>query len=75
MNWLAFFAALVRLMTSLADWLRTRSLLVAGEAKGRASSDTAHARMAAEQGERMQEIAAVPPTRAQVEKRLEEGDA
>jgi hypothetical protein len=75
MNWLAFMAALVRLMTSLADWLRTRSLLAAGEAQGRSASDDAHARTAAEQGGRMREIADSPPTRAEVEKRLEEGRA
>lgn len=75
MNWLPFLAALVRLMTSLANWLRTHALLAAGEAKGRAASDATHARAAAEQGERMREIAATPPTRAEIEKRLEEGGA
>jgi hypothetical protein len=75
MNWLSLIVALVKLATSLAEWLRARSLLVAGEAKGRASSDADHARTAAEQGARMRGIAAAPPTGAEIEKRLEEGNA
>ena len=75
MNWLSLVAPLVRLAAALADWLRARSLLAAGEAKGRAASEAARARAAAEQGERMREIAATPPSRAEIEKRLEEGGA
>jgi hypothetical protein len=73
MSWLPLFVALAKLATEFLGWLRERALLVAGESKGRADSDAAHARLAAEQAERMREIAAVPPTRADIERRLNEG--
>lgn len=73
MNWLSLFAALARLAAEFLGWLRERALLAAGETRGRAESDAAHARVAAEQEKRMREIAAVPPTRADIERRLNEG--
>jgi hypothetical protein len=75
MNWLALVAALAKFASSLSGWLRERALLIAGEAKGRAASDADHAEAAAEQGARMREIAARPPARNQIDKRLEEGSA
>jgi hypothetical protein len=75
MNWLALLSAFVKLATSLSGWLRERALVRAGEAKGRAASDADHAREAAEQGARMREIAARPPARNEIDKRLEEGGA
>jgi len=75
MNWLTFFTAVAKLAAAFADWLRARTLLTAGEAKGRAESDAAHARAAEEQARRMREIAASKATRTEIEKRLEEGSA
>ncbi len=75
MNWLSFFAALVKLVTAIANALRDRKLVAAGEASGRAASDADHARAAAERGEAMRQIAEKPPTRAELDKRLEEGNA
>ncbi len=75
MNWLSLLAAFAKLAAALADWLRARTLLTAGEAQGRAASDAAHARAAAEQAARMRDIAASPPSRTEIEKRLEEGSA
>lgn len=75
MSWLALFGALAKLAVAAAHWLRDKTLLAAGEARGRALSDAAHARTAAEQGRRMQEIAARPPGRVEIEQRLDEGSA
>jgi hypothetical protein len=75
MTWLSLLASLAKLAGEFIGWLRERALLSAGEIKGRAESDADHARAAAEQGERMQAIAASKPTREQSEKRLEEGNA
>lgn len=75
MNWLALFTALAKLAGAIASAFRDRSLIATGEARGRAASDAAHARAAAAQGERMREIAVKPPTRAEADKRLEEGSA
>jgi len=75
MNWLALLGALVKLATAIADMLRDRGLIAAGETHGRAASDADHAREAAERGAAMREIASRPPARADVEKRLEEGSA
>jgi hypothetical protein len=75
MNWLALLAALSKLASAIASAFRDRSLLSAGEARGRAAADAEHARTAAEAGARMREIAVNPSPRAVVDKRLEEGSA
>jgi hypothetical protein len=75
MNWLALLSALAKFASSFSGWLRERSLVRIGEAKGRAASDADHAEAAAEQGARMREIAARPPARNEIDKRLEEGSA
>jgi len=75
MSWLSLFAALAKLATEFLGWLRERALLSAGEAKGRAESEAAHDRAAAEQAKRMRAIAAAKPAREESEKRLEEGSA
>jgi hypothetical protein len=75
MNWLSLLAEFVKFANSLTGWLRERALTSAGEAKGRAASDAGHAAAAAEQGARMREIAARPPARNELDKRLEEGSA
>lgn len=75
MNWLSLIAALAKLATALADALRDWKLLAAGEARGRAASDADHARTAEKRGRAMREIAARPPARADIDKRLEEGSA
>ena len=38
MNWLSLFAAAMKLMAAVADWLRARMLLTAGEARAFARS-------------------------------------
>lgn len=75
MNWVPLATALARLGTALFAWLRERALLKAGEARGRAASDADHARAAIDADERMKKIAASPPGRAAIAKRLEEGSA
>lgn len=75
MNWLALAGALAKLAASLAATLRDWKLLAAGMARGRAEADADHARTAAEQGERMREIAGRPTARKEIDKRLEEGSA
>ncbi len=75
MNWISLAAALAKLAEAIAGWLRERRLLAAAETAGRAASDAAHAEAAARSGERMREIAARPPARGEIEKRLEEGSA
>ncbi|MCC6946961.1 MAG: hypothetical protein IT539_04255 [Bradyrhizobiaceae bacterium] len=75
MNWLALLGAILKLVTAIADTLRDWRLVATGEASGRAESDADHAREAAARGEEMRGIAARPPARTEVEKRLEEGSA
>jgi hypothetical protein len=75
MNWLSLFAALARIAAEFVGWLRERALLATGETRGRAQSEAAHARVAAEQGKRMREIASSPPSQKDVERRLDEGSA
>jgi hypothetical protein len=75
MTWLSLVAALAKFASSLSGWLRERSLVKTGEAQGRAASDADHAEAAAEHGARMREIAARPPARNEIDKRLEEGSA
>ena len=75
MNWLAFLGALAKLAGAIAAAVRDWRLIAAGEAKGRAASDADHARTAAEQSERMRQIARQPPARNDIVKRLEEGSA
>lgn len=75
MNWLSLAAALARLADTVLRWLRERRLLAVAEASGRAASDAAHARDAERKGDRMREIAASPPSREEVKRRLEEGSA
>ena len=75
MNWVAFLGALAKLAGAIAAAVRDWRLMAAGEVQGRAASDADHARTAAEQGERMREIAGRPAARKEVDKRLEEGSA
>ena len=75
MKWLSLIGALAKLVTAIASTLRDWKLLAAGEARGRAASDAGHARAAEEHGRAMREIAARPPARADIDKRLEEGSA
>lgn len=73
MNWLALIGALVKLAASLAAALRDRALVAVGAARGRAASDADHARAAAARAAEMRAIADKPPSRADVQRRLEEG--
>jgi hypothetical protein len=50
-------------------------MAAAGEATGRAESDSDHARAAAERDALMRQIAGKPPARTEIDKRLEEGSA
>jgi hypothetical protein len=75
MNWLALIGAAIKLFAALADTLRDRKLVAAGEATGRAESDSDHARAAAERDALMRQIAGKPPARTEIDKRLEEGSA
>jgi hypothetical protein len=75
MNWLAFLGALAKLAGAIAAAVRDWRLMAAGEARGRAASDAEHAHTAAEQAERMRQIAGEPPARNDIHKRLEEGSA
>jgi hypothetical protein len=75
MSWLSLLGAAMKLFTAVAEYLRDRKLVAAGEASGRAESDVEHAREAAARGEAMRKIADKPPARAEIEKRLEEGNA
>jgi hypothetical protein len=75
MNWLALLSALAKLASAISSAFHDRRLIAAGEAAGRAASDADHARAAAARGADMGEIAAKPPTRQIIDKRLEEGSA
>ena len=75
MNWLSLLAALAKFAGAIASVLRDWRLVAAGEARGRAESDAGHAHAAAAQGDRMREIAGRPPTRKEIDKRLEQGSA
>jgi hypothetical protein len=75
MNWLSLLAAVVKLVAAIAAALRDRTLLSAGETKGRAQSNADHAREAEARGALMQQIADSPPPRTEIDKRLEEGSA
>jgi hypothetical protein len=75
MNWFALVSALAKLASAIAAAFRDSRLVAAGEAKGRAASDAGHARSAAARAEKMREIAAKPPARQDIDKRLEEGSA
>jgi len=75
MNWLALLGALAKLLSAIATAFREHRLIAAGEASGRAASDADHARSAAARAAKMQEIAAKPVTRQNLDKRLEEGSA
>lgn len=75
MNWLSLITALTKLVGAVMRWLEDRQLIAAGEAKGRAASDADHAKAAREAGDAMRKIADQPPSRAEIDKRLEEGSA
>lgn len=75
MNWLALGTAVTRLVAALVSLLRDWRLSAAAEAQGRAASDAEHAREAERHAAAMRDIAARPPARKEIEKRLEEGSA
>ena len=75
MNWLVLLGALAKFLSTIAAAFREQQLIAAGEARGRAASDADHARSAAVRGAKMREIAAKPPARQDLDKRLEEGSA
>jgi hypothetical protein len=73
MSWLSLLGTALRLANAIADALRERRLITAGEERGRAASNADHAREAAARGAAMRNIAAKPPSRAEIDRRLEEG--
>jgi hypothetical protein len=75
MSWLSLLAALAKLVGAVAGVLRDRALMTAGKEKGRAESDADHAREAQTRGAAMRRIADQPASRAEIDKRLEEGSA
>jgi hypothetical protein len=75
MNWLGFLAAMARLFTSIFSTVRDWTMRAFGETKGRAAAEAEHAAVAEEAGQAMHEIARHPPTREELQKRLEEGNA
>jgi hypothetical protein len=75
MNWLTLGAAFAKLLAAIVSLWRDRRIGIAAEAQGRAASDAAHAREAEARAAHMREIAAAPPSRGEIEKRLEEGRA
>ncbi len=75
MNWVGFLAALARLLTTVFSTVRDWTMRAFGEAKGRAEAAVDHAAAAEQAGREMQEIARHPPTREELQKRLEEGSA
>lgn len=75
MDWISLLANVARFFANLFSAVREWTVAALGRAKGRAESDADHARAAAEAGEAMAELARRPLTRADLEKRLEEGDA
>jgi hypothetical protein len=75
MSWLSLLAALAKLAGAVVGALRDRALMTTGKGKGRAESDAEHAREAQARGVAMRRIADQPPSRAEIDKRLEEGNA
>jgi hypothetical protein len=75
MNWMALIGGFVKFFAEAIAAIREWKLIAVGEARGRAASDAAHVRAAAERGEEMRQIADKPPGRVQIDKRLEEGSA
>ena len=75
MNWMALIGSFVKFFAETIAAIRDWKLIAAGEARGRAASDVAHARAAAERGDEMRQIANKPPGRVEIDKRLEEGSA
>lgn len=75
MNWLGFLAAMARLFTSIFSTVRDWTMRAFGEARGRTDAETEHAAAAEAAGREMQEIARHPPTREELQKRLEESSA
>jgi hypothetical protein len=75
MNWVTLIGGFVKFFAEAIAAIRDWKLIAAGEARGRAASDVAHARAAAERGNEMRQIANKPPGRVQIDKRLEEGSA
>jgi hypothetical protein len=72
---ISLVTAAMKLFAAVARFLSDRQLLDAGQAKGRAESERAHARAAREAGDEMQKIADKPAGRDQTLKRLDEGSA
>jgi hypothetical protein len=75
MNWIALIGSVAKLFAEAVAALREWKLIAAGEARGRAASDAAHARATAKRCEEMRQIANKPPGRVEMDKRLEEGSA
>ena len=75
MNWIALLGGIAKFFAETISAIREWKLISAGEVRGRAASDAAHARVAVERGEAMRQIADKPPGRAEADKRLEEGSA
>ena len=75
MNWLSLITTAAKLIAAVVKFFSDRQLIESGRAEGRAESDADHAREAQAAGEAMQKIADKPPSRAEIEKRLEDGSA
>ena len=75
MNWLSLITTAAKLIAVVVKFFSDRQLIESGRAEGRAASDADHARAARATGVAMQKIADQPPSRAEIEKRLEEGSA
>ena len=75
MNWLSLITTAAKLIAAVVKFFSDRRLIESGRAEGRAESDTDHAREARAAGDAMQKIADKPPSREEIEKRLEEGSA
>ncbi len=75
MNWLSLITTAAKLVAAVVKFFSDRQLIESGRAEGRSESDADHARKAREAGDAMQKIADKPPSRAEIEKRLEDGSA
>ena len=72
---MSLIGGFVKLFAEAMAAIREWKLIAVGEARGRAASDAAHARAAAERDDEMRRIAGKPPERVEIDKRLEEGSA
>jgi hypothetical protein len=74
-NWLSLGAALAKLLAAVISFLRDGRVAAAAKAQGRAASDAEHAREAEARAAQMREIAAMPPSRDEIQERLDNGRA